>query len=239
MNSDVIRCCVVDDEPLAARLIASYVEKTPFMTLQGVYNSAREAVKVILSGEVDVVFLDIRMPQLSGMEFARLVPKGVQVVFVTAYSDHAVEAFRVGATDYLVKPVSFDEFSSASNRVKERLLSLPADNIRADGRLIVRIGRGLEQIVTCDILYVEALKDYVRIHLVGRSPVITQTSMKSIERHLPAESFMRIHRGFIVNTYRIERIYRQKVSVGGNILPVGESYRQIVGDYISSHFPGD
>lgn len=238
MNDDRIRCCVVDDEPIAARLIASYIEKLPFLTLAGVFGSAREAVRLIMDGEIDAVFLDIRMSQLSGMEFARIVPKGVQVVFVTAYSEYAIEAFRVGATDYLVKPVSFEEFSAAAMRIKDRLvmqqdLTSPA----ADGRLLVRIDRGMTQISAADIVLIEGLKDYVKIHLSDSSQVVTLSSMKGIERHLPQGDFLRVHRSFIVNVDRIQRIDRQKLTVGGRDIPIGDSYRPAVNAYISSHTP--
>ncbi len=115
-----LRCCVIDDEPLAARLIGSYVERTPFLSLEGVYNSATDAARPIISGEIDLVFLDIEMPQLGGMEFAKIIPETCKVVFTTAYDRYAVQGFRVNALDYLLKPVSYDEFLEAANRaVKE------------------------------------------------------------------------------------------------------------------------
>ncbi|MDE5919946.1 MAG: LytTR family DNA-binding domain-containing protein [Duncaniella sp.] len=238
MNDDEIRCCVIDDEPLAARLIASYVEKTPFLSLVGTYGSAREAIKPIMDGEVDAVFLDIRMSQLSGMEFARIVPKNVQVVFVTAYSEYAIDAFRVGATDYLVKPVSFEEFTAAALRIRDKCLArcVPGG---ADGRLLVKVDRGMMQINTPDIVMVEGLKDYVKIHLAEGRTVVTLSSMKGIERHLPSSDFMRVHRSYIVSIDRISRIDRQKVVVAGRDIPVGDSYRPSVAAYIASHTPSE
>lgn len=238
MTDECIRCCVIDDEPLAGRLIASYIEKIPFLVLAGVYGSAREAVKSIIDGDVDAVFLDIRMSQLSGMEFARIIPKGVQIVFVTAYSEYAIDAFRVGATDYLVKPVSFEEFSAAAVRIKERFDStnIPA---AADGRLLVKVERGMTQISTDSIVMIEGLKDYVKIYLDDASTVVTLSSMKGIERHLPERDFMRIHRSYIINVSRIARIDRQKVIVGGREVPIGDSYRQVLSMYIASHSPID
>ncbi len=238
MTDDTLRCCVIDDEPLAARMIASYVEKTPFLQLAGVFGSAHEAVKCIMEGSIDVVFLDIRMSQLSGMEFARIIPKGVQIVFVTAYGDHALDAFKVGATDYLMKPVSFEEFTASALRVKERNDG-HREPVAADGRLLVKVDRGLMQIATADIVIVEGLKDYVKIHLADGSTVVTLSSMKGIERHLSASDFLRVHRSFIVNVNRISRIDRQKILIGERDIPVGESYRPGVSAYISSHCPGE
>lgn len=242
-----MRCCVVDDEPLAARLIASYIEKTSFMQLTGVYGSARDAVRAIMAGEVDVVFLDIRMPQLDGVEFARLVPERVQIVFTTAYSDYAVEAFRIGASDYLLKPVSFEEFSTSARRVYSRYNLMTAkdktsDEIapKADGRILVKLRHGMEQIDTDDIVVVEGLKDYVKIYAANRSAaIVTLSSMRTIERHLPEDSFLRVHRSYIINTRRITRMDRQKILVSGREIPVGDSYRGKVAEYIATHLPAE
>lgn len=240
----IMRCCVVDDEPLAARLIASYIEKTPFMELTGVYSSAREAVKSIVAGEVDVAYLDIRMPQLDGIEFARLVPDSVRIVFITAYSEYAVEAFRVGASDYLLKPVSFDEFSASARRLYSRFNPPRSDEgidaVSSDGRILVKSKQGMEQIDTDNIMVVEGLKDYVKIHMADRpGAVVMLGSMRVIERHLPENSFMRVHRSFIVNTRRITRLDRQKVVVGDREIPVGESYRSKLAGYIAAHLPSE
>ncbi len=239
MTDDKIRCCVIDDEPLAGRLIASYIEKIPFLELAGVYGSAREAIKAIIDGGVDTVFLDIRMSQLSGMEFARIIPKGVQIVFVTAYSEYAIDAFRVGATDYLVKPVSFEEFSAAAVRIRDRFISTNMPSVATDGRLLVRIDRALTQIRTDDIVMIEGLKDYVKIYLEDSSTVVTLSSMKGIERHLPEQDFMRVHRSYIINVNKISRIDRQKMIVDGREIPIGDSYRQALSAYVSSHSPAE
>lgn len=238
----MLRCCIVDDEPLAAKLIASYIEKTPFMQLAGIFCSAHEAVRPLMQGEVDVAFLDIRMPQLDGIEFARLVPEGVQTVFVTAYSEYAVQAFKVGASDYLMKPVSFEEFSATALRLYNRHNGSAPDETapKIDGRMLVKLRHGLEQINVADIILIEGLKDYVKIHMGNRpAPIVTLSSMRNIERHLPDDSFMRVHRSFIVNTSRIQRIDRQKIVIADRDIPVGDSYRTRVSDYIASHLPSE
>ena len=232
-----MRCCVIDDEPLAAELLASYIDKTPFLENAGTFNSAAEAVKVVMSGNIDIVFLDIKMPQLNGLEFARIIPKQTQIIFTTAYDNHAIEAFRIGALDYLLKPVSFEEFSSAVVRASERHKQIAATFAStsgkplADGHLLVRINHRMEQIKTADIIYIEGLKDYVKIHLNGRDPVVTLTSMRALEQHLPAGEFMRIHRSYIVSVANIATIDRQKITLTGNrSLPVSDGYRQAVSD---------
>jgi DNA-binding LytR/AlgR family response regulator len=240
-----MRCCVIDDEPLAAELLASYIDKTPFMENVGTFNSAADAVKAVMSGNIDVVFLDIKMPQLNGLEFARIIPKQTQIIFTTAYDKHAIEAFRIGALDYLLKPVSYEEFTAAALRAAERRKEQQSTAAIAaggkpvaDGYLLVRLNHRLEQINTADITYIEGLKDYVKIHLNGREPVVTLTSMRALEQHLPAGQFMRIHRSYIVNVSRIIIIDRQKVTlIGNHSLPVSDGYRQSVSDYIAAHSP--
>ena len=232
-----LNCVVVDDEPLAADLIASYINKTPFMRLEGSYGSAQEAVKPIMGGEVDVVFLDIMMPQLNGMEFAKIIPPTTRIVFTTAYDRYAVDGFKVNALDYLLKPVSYEEFATAANRAlqwaqqRERLER--ADLSRE--HIIVKSEYKLIQIAVDDILYIEGLKDYVRIYVEGQErSVMTLMSMKVIEHHLPESRFMRVHRSYIVNKSKIKVIERNRIVMGRNYIPVSESYKQQFNDFIAS-----
>ncbi len=239
-----LNCCVIDDEPLASGLIASYILKTPFLTLGGEYPSPEEATKPILDGEFDVVFLDINMPQISGVEFARIIPPSTRVVFTTAYDSYAVEGFRLNALDYLLKPVSYSEFLEAANRALKWKESLeqPQQPVReaADYRFImVKSEYKLIQIPVDDILYIEGLKDYVKIYTVKRDrPLMTLLSMKAIESRLPEPQFMRVHRSFIVNTSRIDAVERNRIVFGNSYIPVSDSYRQSFNDFIDSRtFP--
>ncbi len=225
-----IKCLVVDDEPLAARLIGSYVERTPFLRLVATVNSAAEALAVMASDAVDLVFLDIRMPGLSGMDLARQLGNGSKIVFTTAYSDHAVEGFAVNALDYLLKPVSYEEFMRAagralaavSGRTEER-----ADPHPAPGFITVKSEYRLVRIPVAEIDYIEGLKDYVKIVLAdGSRPVLTLMSMKSLEEMLPEASFMRVHRSFIVNMDKVRVIERNCVVMGRQLIPVSESARK-------------
>ena len=180
-----IECLVVDDEPLAARLIASYVERTPFLHLAGTANTAEDALAAIDGGNVDVLFLDIHMPRLSGMQLARLLPPQLLIVFTTAYADHAVEGFRVGAVDYLLKPVDYQEFSEAAKRVRDRLNAAAPQPDRASvassgksGYLTVKSEYRLLRLPLDEIVYIEGLKDYVKFYLSGEAkPVLSLMSM--------------------------------------------------------------
>ena len=225
-----IRCLVVDDEPLAARLIGSYVERTPFLSLVATVKSAAEALAVMASDAVDLVFLDIRMPGLSGMDLARQLGNGPKIVFTTAYSDHAVEGFAVNALDYLLKPVSYEEFMRAagralaavSGRTEEKAEPLPSS-----GFITVKSEYRLVRIPVAEIDYIEGLKDYVKIVLGdGSRPVLTLMSMKNLEEMLPEASFMRVHRSFIVNMDKVRVIERNCVVMGRQLIPVSESARK-------------
>lgn len=232
---------MIDDEPLASGLIASYIRKTPFLEFGGEYASPDDATAAILAGEYDLVFLDINMPQLSGVEFARIIPPDTRVVFTTAYDSYAVEGFRLNALDYLLKPVSYAEFLDAANRAlkwKETQLAAQCpsrDEAEDDRFIIVKSEYKLIQIPVDDILYIEGLKDYVRIYTVGSErPIMTLLSMKTIECKLPEPQFMRVHRSFIVNTSRISTIERNRIVFGSNYIPVSDTYRQTFNDFVTS-----
>ena len=234
----ILRCCVIDDEPLAQDLIASYIEKTPFMELVGKFNSAQDAIKTILEDSIDIVFLDIHMPQLSGMEFARIVPSSCRIIFTTAYDRYAIEGFRINALDYLMKPISYEEFVSSANRAMEwaelRRKAEETDNDKQ--HIIVKSEYKYMQIAIKDIVFIEGLKDYVKIYLEDeKNPVTTLMSMKTLERFLPETKFLRVHRSFIVNTSKIKIIERNRIVFGNHYIPVSESYKQAFTNYISSH----
>lgn len=232
-----VRCCVVDDEPLAAQLLTTYIEKTPYLKLIGVFNSAQDAVKTILDERVDVVFLDIQMPQLNGMEFAKIIPPTTRIIFTTAYESYAVQGFKVNALDYLLKPISYEEFVDSANKalkwvdVNQRI----DNNSLINDFIIVKSEYKLIQIPVRKILFVEGLKDYVKIYLDDeQSPIMTLMSMKAIERTLPSTHFMRVHRSFIVNTTKIKVIERNRIVFGKHYIPVSETYKNAFIDYIAS-----
>lgn len=215
-----LRCIVVDDEPLACRLIASYIDRTPSLRLSGAYTSATQALDAICQIQPDIAFLDIQMPGLSGIELAKRIPQTTRVVFTTAYPDFAIEGFKVNALHYLLKPVNYEEFLEAVNRASVvRQDTAHYINVKSEYRLI--------RINTNDILYIEGLKDYIKIYTEGeRRPVLTLMSLKTIETMLPAESFMRVHRSFIANTDRIKIFEQGKIVYGDARVPVSDNSRQ-------------
>ncbi len=235
-----LRCCVIDDEPLAANLISSYVERTPTLALVGTFNSASEAVRVILDGKVDLVFLDIEMPQINGMEFAKIIPPTCRIIFTTAYDRYAVQGFRVNAIDYLLKPVSYEEFLEAATHALTAAQGAPLGSNALPSRefLLVKSEYRLIQIRIADIQLIEGLKDYIKIFVAGQpKAILTLMSMKAIEQTLPARQFMRVHRSYIVNTSKISIIERNHIIIGDHVVPVSESYRQQFSDYIASLNP--
>lgn len=221
------RCIIADDEPLAVRLLESYCRRIDSLEVVGAFTSASKALEAICAGDVDLAILDIQMPHLTGIELARVATEsGTQVIFVTAYRDYAFEGFQVHAADYLLKPVSFEEFSEAIARVASRLSSSVQNAAAADDYLTVRSDYRQVRIPVADILYIEGLKDYVKIFVTDRDrPVLTQMSMKATEAQLPADRFMRVHRSYIVALRHIEAFDRSSLTVAATTVPVGDTFR--------------
>lgn len=239
-----LRCCVIDDEPLAAGLIASYIEKTPFMELVGKFSSPKDAISSILNDAIDVVFLDIQMPQLNGIEFAKIIPPTMRIIFTTAYSNYAIDGFKVNALDYLLKPISYDEFLAAANRAlhwheltkQTNGNQAASDKTSADNNsIIIKSEYKLIQIKIADIIYIEGLKDYVKIYVEGTDKsIMSLLSMRTLEQKLPSSQFMRIHRSFIVNLSKIRTIERNHIVFDKVQLPISESYKEAFNNYINS-----
>lgn len=225
-NDQRIRCLVIDDEPLAASLISSYVERTPFLDLAGQVHNAEDALDIIAKDTIDLVFLDIRMPRLTGMQLARLIPESTRVIFTTAYSDHAVEGFRVNALDYLLKPVSYDEFLTSAMRARTALQTRAAeDTMPAKTHLLVKSEYRLLRLEISKIIYIEGLKDYVKIFVEDeQAPILSLMSIKSLEEDLP-DNFIRVHRSFIVNIDKVRVVERNCILLCGQPIPISESYR--------------
>lgn len=222
-----LRCLIADDEPLAVRLLESYARRTDSLECAAVCMSAREALHIIETDDIDVAFLDIQMPDMTGLELAAAIAgRPTRVVFVTAYRDYALEGFRVNALDYLLKPVSYDEFAGAVRRAVDARRDTDDDR---PGHIMVRSDYRLVKVSLDDIIYVEGLKDYVKIYLTGRDrPLLTQMSMKAVENVLPESDFMRVHRSFIIGIRHMTAIDRGHVVVGAATIPVGDTYRSRV-----------
>ena len=233
----ILSCAIIDDEPLAAGLLASYVSKTPGLRLAGVYESAVTAMKELRERPVDLLFLDIQMPELSGLEFATLLPKDTRIIFTTAFDRYAIDGYKVGAADYLLKPVSYDRFAASVNKVIEWFETNERRKTAARDRFVyVKSEYKLIRLDFDDILYIEGLKDYVKIYFEApRKPVLSLVNMKRVEDCLPSPQFMRVHRSFIVNMAKVSMVDRGRIVVGDVFIPVSESYKNQVQEYLDSH----
>lgn len=225
----ILTCAIIDDEPFALDLLESYVRKTPFLRLEGRYASAVEALPGLAVQPVDLLFLDIQMPDMNGMEFARTLSGHTRVVFTTAFSQYATDGFRVNALDYLLKPIGYADFVEAANRALQWFeLQAHTDPVVQDvpDSIFVKVDYKLVQIRLADILYIEGLKDYLRIYLKGQArPLLSLMSLKSLEGLLPTAQFIRVHRSYIVRKDKIESIDRGRIVVDGAFIPIGESYK--------------
>lgn len=236
-----IRCAVVDDEPLALGLMASYVKKTPFLELVGSYSSAVQAMQEMHDNPVDLIFLDIQMPELNGLDYSRMISPQTRVVFTTAFNQYALDGYKVNALDYLLKPISYPDFLLAANKAQEwfRLVGQSQQSEKKENQdeklsIFVKSDYKLIRIELKNILYVEGLKDYVKIYEenAGR-PVISLMSMKAMEEMLPADRFMRVHRSYIVQKEKIRIIEHNRIVFGNTYIPIGDSYKQAFQDFLN------
>ncbi len=231
----MIKTIIVDDEPLALEILEAHIENVPELELVARCSNAIEANKVLKEQQIDLMFSDIQMPQLSGIEFFRSLSHPPMVIFTTAYPEYAVEGFNLEALDYLLKPISFERFFKAANKAIERFKSSGADAVSATGVadssedfFFVKSDKKLVKVFYRDILYIEGLKDYVIIRTeTGR--VITLQTMKSLEQKLPTDMFMRIHRSYILNTTKINALEGNMVEITEKgkpkLIPIGKNYR--------------
>ena len=232
----IINCAIIDDEPLAAGLLKSYAEKTPFLNLVGTYGSAVEAMKEIRNNPVDLLYLDIQMPELSGIEFAKILPKDTKVIFTTAFQQYAIEGYKVSALDYLMKPVSYEDFLKASNKALEWFsITQKQQTYAADRFMYVKSDYKLVRVALDDILYIEGLKDYIRIYLQDGTKIMSLMNMKKLEDYLPRPEFLRTHRSYIVHMSKAEAIERFRIVCGDQYLPISDSYKEDVQQYFDSH----
>ena len=236
-----ISCIAIDDEPLAVKKISAYIQKTPFLELVAECRSAFEAMEIINNRTIQLIFIDINMPELSGLEFVKSLTDKPYIVFTTAYSEYAVEGFQVDAADYLLKPITYSSFLKAASKVKN-LIDLNAisqkESIRATAsHLFVKSDYKLIRIELDDIRYIEGQHEYIKIHLINSTPVMTQLSMKAIEEQLPADRFMRVHRSFIVNLKKVSVVERNRIVFDGKVyIPVSEQYKEKFQEYIDGNF---
>lgn len=245
----ILNCIAVDDEPLALGLVCAFIEQTPFLKLVGRFSSAVEALKIIHQQKVDLIFLDIQMPDLNGLELARILDHGnnlnrPRIVFTTAYNQFALEGYKVDALDYLLKPFNYEEFLRAAHKgmAYAELVNKPASAIapiaESDGiendYLFLKVEYQLVRIALNDIVYIESLKDYVKVWLQGsEKAILSLTSLKSLEEKLPAKRFMRIHRSYIVSLEKISAITRNSVQINKLNITVGDQYKDAFNQFVS------
>lgn len=232
----ILKCAIVDDEPLALELLASYVKKIPFLELTGKYGNAIEAMNGLNEAPVNLIYLDIQMPELNGLEFARMLPERTRVVFTTAFDQYAIDGYRVNALDYLLKPISYVDFLAAANKALQWFNLIdgqtPADEVKS---IFVKSDYKLLQIDLDRIKYVEGLKDYVKIYTDDSPrPILSLMNMKAMEQMLPESRFIRVHRSFIVQKGKIREIDRNRIVFDDVYIPIGDSYKQAFQDFLKS-----
>ncbi len=259
---NILSCIVIDDEPLAVQLMESYVRKTPFLDLKGSFTNGKEAFAFIQENHVDLMFCDIQMPDLSGIDLSKMIPEETKVIFTTAFSQYAIEGFKVHALDYLLKPISYDDFLASAKHALKTLTTDISGQPSGPGRvhprfaaaeyglspeaapeerrdrltevaqqpkrsIFVKTEYRLQQIELDKITFIEGFKDYVRIHLDdGSDPILTLTRMKTLEEELPADSFVRVQKSYIVRLSKIEAIERSFILIGKDRIPIGDSYQE-------------
>ena len=240
----MIRCLAIDDEPLALQQLVAYIRKVPFLELAAQCSSALEARAFLERDTADAIFCDINMPDLNGMDFVKSLAVPPLVVFTTAYSEYAVEGFRVNAVDYLLKPFGLQDFLRAANRLRERLESkAPVADASAsntqDDTLFLKTDYRIVKVNIPDIRYVEAMSEYLKVWTEGEAkPIITLLSMKKMEERLP-DYFMRIHRSYIVNLTKIQEVNKNRVIMAADTaLPIGDLYKETFQAYLNTKFLG-
>ncbi|HEV7782249.1 MAG TPA: LytTR family DNA-binding domain-containing protein [Chitinophagaceae bacterium] len=218
-----LRCSIIDDEPLALNVLADFVRQTEGLQLTDASTNPLQGIERVMAGETDLVFLDIQMPELDGIEFMKQAGDRCRIILTTAYPDYALDGYEYNVVDYLLKPISYERFLKAVQKVPPPVPD-SNNNIRPD-HFFVKSEYKLVRIAHADVLYLEALRDYVAIHLISGQKILTLQSMASFEKELPLHLFTRIHKSYMIAVSRIDRIEQNKVFIQTLSLPIGETYR--------------
>ena len=232
----MIKCIAIDDEPHALRQLAEYIEAVPYLSLEGSFESAFDACNFLHDNAIDLIFVDINMPDINGIDFVKSLSKNVKIVFITAHSEFAYEGFQLDAADYLLKPISFTDFLKSANKVNERYFqqnsSLPEIHQNRD-YLFIKSEYRVIRINFKDIKYIESKREYVKIFLEGSEPITTLMSIKKLEETLPGNMFMRVHRSFIVNLDKITVVERNRIVFDNKVyIPISENYGEKFQEYM-------
>ena len=235
----ILKCIAVDDEPLALDIIADYVSKIPFLELVMRTENPIEAMQLVQEGSIDIVFLDVQMPELTGIQFLKIAGNKASYILTTAYSQYALESYDLNVSDYLLKPIAFDRFYKAVEKVRNQnqkqtpiplppvveVATMPLSSAALQDFIFVKTEHKIQKIQLDDILYIEGLKDYISIFTKSER-VITLQNMKKMEETLPKSSFIRVHKSYIIAIDKIESIERSRIAIAGKTIPVGDTYRE-------------
>jgi two-component system, LytTR family, response regulator len=230
-----MKCVILDDEPLAVELIASYINETDNLQLAFASTNAFEAIQYIQKNEVDIVFLDMQMPELSGIQVLKIIGTGYKVIFTTAYTDYALDGYEYNITDYLLKPISFERFTKAIEKINQNNNNTNVSWDTNQGNHVMRSENDfifiksdskMIKINLADILFIEGLKDYLSIQ-TNTEKLITLQNLKTFEQHLNPQQFMRVHKSYIVSLNKIATIERNRIFIGEHVIPVGDTYRDV------------
>jgi two-component system, LytTR family, response regulator len=220
-----MKCVILDDEPLAVELITSYIENTENLQLAFASTNAYEAIQYIQKNDVDIVFLDMQMPELTGIQVLKIIGTGYKVIFTTAYTDYALDGYEYNITDYLLKPISFERFTKAIEKIKQNNNAIQQKSVVAeDDYIFIKSDSKMIKINLANILFIEGLKDYLSIQTTTEK-LITLQNLKTFEHHLNPQQFMRVHKSYIVSLNKIDTIERNRIFIGEHVIPVGDTYR--------------
>lgn len=232
----IINCAILDDDIESVETLKKHVSNVPYLHLCGAYTDAVDAMQGFRNNPIDLLFCGIRMQQLSGLELAKMLPQTTKIVFVTAFSEYAIDGYKSGGFDYLLKPVNFQNFQACVERVKRYMADVDeADPPRRDGYMFVKSEHKSIRIYFDEILFIEGVKDYVKFHLANKRNIITLMNMSKLEEHLPKRKFKRIHRSFIANFDLFDYADKSKLYYGEIGIPISESYKNVVIDFVNKH----
>lgn len=237
-----LRCIVVDDEPLAVKMLENFISKTPGLTLEASFTDSVEALAIISRSNPDLVFLDIQMPDLNGLELSRMIPENTRIIFTTAFKQYAFDSYEVSALDFLLKPVRYQKFLEAARKAiqwftMKEAADQPASNAPDSGFIFIKADKVLHKIPLSDILYILGMKDYVMVYVAGRQqPLITHSTMKAMEEMLPSPRFMRVHKSYIVSMEKIDSVSScNDIMIGKELIHVSDAYKEAFDKYIKTY----
>lgn len=222
----MIKAIALDDEPPALDVLARFCSQTEYIDLVKTFTRSNDALKYLSNYPIDLLFLDINMPSISGLDFKKLVPPATMVIFTTAYSEFAIEGFNLNAVDYLLKPFTLERFLQATAKAKAYFQFLHQSESARQDHILVRVDYSLVKVPLDDIIFIEGLDDYLKIHLANQKPIVTRMTMKSIADKLPQQAFLRVHRSYIVALKKIEAVRNKIIFINGGEIPIGVSYEE-------------